>query len=292
MTSREAASSTATAINTPAAAVGFIGLGDMGRPMAMNLLRAGHRVVGLDIDPVALSAAGVEPAATAAAIADAAATVIVIVRTLPQVETVLFGAEGLLSRPRPGLVVVLMSTIDPSAMAELAGRASGLGATLVDAPVSGGVAGARAGTLSIMLSGDAGAIERVRPLLERLGSRLFPIGPEPGQAQAVKLANQLMLAAHVIGTLEGLNIARQSGVAIETALPVIAASTGSSWSVEHFDIVRAYWELDDPARGPVGIILKDLTSIGREGAARGLDLPLAGLALEKLRDAWARSGLE
>ena len=182
-----------------------------------------------------------------------------------------------------------MSTIDPTSMAALAKEAN---FGLVDAPVSGGVKGAEAGSLTVMVAGPAVVVERLRPLFEVFGANIFVVGDRPGMAQAVKLANQLMLAAAVLGTLEGLSVARASGLEPEQVLPVIEPSTGSSWAVSNFDVVGGFWEPAEPLKGALGIILKDLASIDREARARDLDLPAARLALERLEDAWQRSGLE
>lgn len=274
MTSRADASSIATATK-----FAFIGLGDMGRPMALNLVRGGFDVVAYDVDPGRLE--GVQAAPSPSAAATEAEAAIVMVRTLEQVEAVLaeladFGGD-----------VAVMSTIDPASMERLA---SELPLNLVDAPVSGGVSGAEAGSLTIMASGPPDAIERLRPAFQVLGGNLFVIGERPGMGQAVKLANQLMLAACVMATLEGIGLAARSGVRPDQVVPVIAPSTGDSWALRNFDFVRTWFELD-PGQGPLAIIGKDLRSIEREARERGLDLPVARLALEQLEGALHRAGL-
>ncbi|MDQ6691650.1 MAG: NAD(P)-dependent oxidoreductase [Candidatus Dormibacteraeota bacterium] len=262
----------------------------MGRPMAANLSHAGFTVVGYDVDRAALAESGVQAATSPAEVADRAPVVISIVRTRDQTEAALFGEDGLLASEREGLDIIVMSTIDPGSMADIAVRAGERGAVAIDAPVSGGVRGAREGTLSIMVSGDEQAVARAQPLFMALGSRVFAVGARPGMAQAVKLANQLMLASSLMGTLEGLSLAAAAGVVPEQVLPVIAASTGSSWAALNWDDVVAMWE-GDPLEGPIGIILKDLRSIEREEGEKSLDLPAARLALEMLTDAWARARL-
>ena len=162
--------------------VGVIGLGAMGAPMAANLERAGYEVAGYDVR------GGGSAGSVAEAAARATRAVIVLVRTRPQVEEVLAQLD------RPGLDVVVMSTIDPGTMRRLAESLAERGMTAVDAPVSGGVAGAEAGTLAIMASGDPAALERCWPLFDAVGGSTFVIGDRPGMGQAVKLANQLMLA--------------------------------------------------------------------------------------------------
>ena len=164
--------------------IGLIGLGEMGQPMASRLMQAGWHVVGYDIQDKALEqavTAGVQRAGSPAEVARAVdRTIVSIVRTLPQTEAVLFGAGGLVSANRPALDVAVMSTLNPAAMAQLAVRAVGHGLTLVDAPVSGGRAGAEAGTLAIMLAGEPAALERMRPALELLGTNRFVLGARTG----------------------------------------------------------------------------------------------------------------
>ena len=290
MTSRGAGSSTATAISR-ARPVGVIGLGEMGRPMAANLLRKGFTVVGYDVDPAALASSGVRAARSPSEVADGASAVIVLVRDLAQTEAVLFGPAGVFSGRRAGLDLIVMSTIDPAAMVSIATRADAMGASTVDAPVSGGVAGAEAGTLTVMVGGDLETVERCRDIFEAVGEGIFVIGPRPGLGQAVKLANQLMLAASLMGTLEGLSIVARAGLEPSQALEVIARSTGSSWPVLNFDRALAMWE-GAPDRGALGIVLKDLRSIGREAFDKGLELPLARLALEHLLGARERARLD
>jgi 3-hydroxyisobutyrate dehydrogenase len=270
--------------------VALIGVGDMGAPMAKRLLGAGYEVAAYDVDRERVKKAGAVAMKSPAAATEDVSSAVVMVRTLDQVESVLFAPKtGIAAAKRHDLDVAVMSTVDPASMARLAEKAR---FSIVDAPVSGGVKGAETGTLTIMASGPADAIERLKPLFQVFGGNLFVVGDRPGMAQAVKLANQLMLAASVMGTLEGLSVARASGLTPEQVLPVIEPSTGASWVSKNFDIVRDYWERDDPMTGALGIILKDLASIDREAAARELDVPAARLALEKLRDAWERSGLE
>jgi 3-hydroxyisobutyrate dehydrogenase len=257
----------------------FIGLGDMGRPMAANLLRAGFEVIAYDVDRDRL--AGFRAASTAAEAVAQAEAAIVMVRTLDQVSAVLDEIGG------SGIDVAVMSTIDPTSMERFAAQAS---PPLVDAPVSGGVAGAEAGSLTIMAAGPIDAVERFRPAFEVMGRNIFVIGERPGMGQAVKLANQLMLAACVMGALEGIGLAARSGLTPDQVVAVIAPSTGDSWALRNFDLVRGWFGLES-GQGPLAIIGKDLRSIEREAHERGLDLPVARLALEQLEGSLDRAGL-
>jgi 3-hydroxyisobutyrate dehydrogenase len=269
--------------------VGFVGLGEMGGPMAANLMKAGWRVVAFDVRAERLRGAeraGARAAGSCREVAQAADGIVVsIVRTLPQTETVLFGDEGLAAARRPGLDVVVMSTLDPGAMADLASRAAPQGMTLIDAPVSGGKAGAEAGTLSIMLGGPPEAIERVRAVLECVGRNLFVLGERPGMGQAAKLANQIMLSAAMVGVAEGLTLAQASGLDASQVLPVIAASTGNSWAAENWETVRGWWERYAPGTN-LDILDKDLRSVASAATRLQLRLPVSAAALAALHAAW------
>jgi putative dehydrogenase len=269
--------------------VGVIGLGEMGLPMASRLVRAGWRVVGYDVQGKALeqaSAAGVQRAASPAEVARAVdRTIVSIVRTLPQTEAVLFGPDGLVSTNRPALDVAVMSTLSPVAMATLAERAAGHGLTLVDAPISGGRAGAEAGTLAIMLAGDPPALERMRSVFELLGTNRFVLGERAGMGQAAKLANQVMLATTLLGLTEGLTLARSFGLDDGTLLPIIGVSTGNSWAVQNWSTARRLWETYHPG-ATLDVLVKDLRSVQSCAADAGLSLPVAARVLEQILGAW------
>lgn len=266
--------------------VGFVGLGEMGLPMAGGLAAAGHDVVGFDVDAGAVeraAALGVDGAATSADAADAG-VVLLMVRTLPQVEDALFGDGGMLSRDRERVVVV-MSTIDPAGMERVAERAAALGATVLDAPVSGGVRGAEARTLSIMAAGDRAAFDAVRPLLDELGSTVRYLGARPGLGQAAKLANQLMMTVALAGTVEGLALAERYGLERDQVLDVVGAGTGSSWVLQHWDWMRSLWEGYEPGNA-LDVLLKDMRALFAETEARGHASPVAEAAYERLLAHW------
>jgi 3-hydroxyisobutyrate dehydrogenase-like beta-hydroxyacid dehydrogenase len=269
--------------------IGLIGLGEMGQPMASRLMQGGWHVIGYDVEDKALDqavAAGVRQAGSPADVARAVdPTIVSIVRTLPQTEAVLFDARGLVSAKRRALDVAVMSTLNPAAMAQLAQRAAGHGLTLVDAPVSGGQAGAAAGTLAIMLAGEPAAVERMRPVLERLGTNCFVLGERPGMGQAAKLANQIMLTAAMLGVAEGLTLARSFGLDPHTVLPIIGVSAGNSWVVQNWATVRRWWESYRPGT-TLDILIKDLRSVQGCAADAHLSLPVASCVLEQILVAW------
>jgi 3-hydroxyisobutyrate dehydrogenase len=257
----------------PSVTIGFVGLGEMGLPMAANLVESGRDVVGLDLDGAAVArakAAGVRAGNVAEV-----EVLIVMVRTLPQVEAVLDGVDG----PR---VVVVMSTTDPGGMERIAARAA---VPVLDAPVSGGVRGAETRTLSIMVSGDRAAFDDVRPLLDELGSTVRYLGARPGLGQAAKLANQLMMTVALAGTVEGLALAQHYGLERDQVLEVVGAGTGSSWVLEHWDWMRSLWEGYEPGNA-LDVLLKDMRALFRETGEQDHASPVAEAAFQRLLAHW------
>lgn len=262
--------------------VGVIGIGDMGGPMSANLARAGYTVAAFDVVPARAARPALRVCASAEEAIRSAEVVISLVRTLPQTEEVVAAVER---AGRPGTVLVVMSTVMPSALASFASRLAEHGVDLLDAPVSGGTAGAEAGTLAVMVGGPAPVLEKVRPVLEVLGSNIFHVGEQPGDGQALKLANQLMLCVSMLGTLEGLKLAGSYGLRPDQVLPVIGVSTGMSWVSDHWDTVRGWWE-GHPSGGALDIIYKDLRSLLTDAAERQASYPVAALAFNLMREVW------
>ena len=197
--------------------IGFIGLGVMGRPMAEHLLAAGHRLTVHNRSRAAvdaLVAAGAERGASPADVADKSDIVITMLPDTPDVESVIAGPGGVLDGVRAGAIVIDMSSISPAATRELARRVDARGATLLDAPVSGGEIGAKNATLSIMVGGDSTAFERVKPILAHMGNaeRIVHIGAEPGSGQICKICNQIAIGGALAGVSEAFALARKAGV--------------------------------------------------------------------------------
>jgi 3-hydroxyisobutyrate dehydrogenase-like beta-hydroxyacid dehydrogenase len=262
--------------------IGFIGIGDMGRPMSANLVKAGFTVAAYDVDPSRAAQPGLRAATSIEDACAGASVVISLVRTLPQTEAVVAALERAMS---PGTVLLVMSTLNPSAVARIAERMRARQVDVLDAPVSGGTAGAEAGTLAIMAAGRAPVLERVRPMLDALGTNVVHVGEQPGHGQAVKLANQLMLAANMLGTFEAMKLAESYGVTEQQVLPVIGASTGMSWVSAHWDTVRGWWE-GHPSGGALDIIYKDLRSLLGDAAEHQLSYPVTALAFNLLLEVW------
>lgn len=194
--------------------VGFVGLGLMGRPMALNLLKAGHAVHVWtrrveSMQP--LVEAGAVACSSASALAGAVDVVISMVADAPDVEQVALGPDGVAAGARPGLVFVDMSTISPSAAQSIAARLAEKGIPMLDAPVSGGEIGAINAALTIMVGGDEAAFEKVRPLFEAMGKTVSLIGAS-GAGQVAKACNQILTGVGVAAVAEALNFATRSGV--------------------------------------------------------------------------------
>jgi 2-hydroxy-3-oxopropionate reductase len=196
--------------------VGFIGLGVMGRPMARNLLKRGFALVvnSRSRGPIdELAAAGAQPALSPADVARATQRIVTMLPDGPDVEKVLTSANGVFASVQSGTIIVDMSTIAPATARRMAIEAAARGATYLDAPVSGGEIGAIDGTLSIMIGGDAQAIETVRPILEAMGNkeRIVRIG-DSGAGQICKACNQLVIGGTLAAVGEAFALARKSGV--------------------------------------------------------------------------------
>lgn len=194
--------------------IGFIGLGIMGRPMALNLLKGGHRLWVYARRPESMEPlvqAGATPCRTPAEVAEQTGFIFTMVSDTPDVEEVILGENGVLAGARPGAVVVDMSTISPTATVRIAHRLAEAQVHMLDAPVSGGERGAIDGTLSIMVGGKPEVFERVRPLFELLGKNIVHIG-DHGAGQITKMCNQLVIAQTVAAVAEAFILATAAGV--------------------------------------------------------------------------------
>jgi len=215
--------------------IGFIGLGIMGRPMALNLVKAGFSLTvfnrtGSKTEP--LAAAGAAVADSPAEVARASDVVITIVSDTPDVESVLFGSDGLFHGAGSGKVVVDMSTISPEATVEFARRLTEKGCEMLDAPVSGGEKGAIEGTLSIMVGGKREVFERCLPLFNAMGKTIAYTG-QSGNGQKTKLVNQIICATNIVSMVEGLRFARLAGLDMETTLKLVSSGAAASWMLSN-----------------------------------------------------------
>lgn len=258
--------------------IAFVGLGAMGLPMAQNLARKGLRVRGFDTNPKAVAAlapAGGQPAGSAAEACEGADMLILMVVNAGQAEAVLFEAGALQALKENG-VVCLMATSAPEAVATLSKRVEAAHRRFVDAPVSGGVGGAVAGTLTIMAAGAPAAFEAVRPVLEVLGDKLFHVGDAPGQGAAVKTINQLLCGVHIAVAAEALSLARKMRLDPDVLLQILGHSAASSWMLR--DRGPRMIGPDPEVKSAVDIFVKDLGIVLQAGQHAKAALPLAALA--------------
>ncbi|WP_457091450.1 NAD(P)-dependent oxidoreductase [Microvirga sp. P5_D2] len=258
--------------------VGFVGLGSMGLPMATNLVARGFTVRGFDIRPDIMgnfAKAGGTKAATPADAAAGSEILLLMVVNAAQAEAVLFDGGALAALPHNG-VVVLMATCPPSAVETIAARVLEAGRHFVDAPVSGGVVGAQAGTLTIMAAAPRETFEFVRPAFEALGDKVFYVGERPGQGAVVKTVNQLLCGVHIAVAAEAFSLASKVGVNLSVLLEILSSSSASSWMLK--DRGPRMLQDEPPVTSAVDIFVKDLGIVleaGRDGKAA---LPLAALA--------------
>ena len=218
------------------AAIAFIGLGNMGLPMARNLLQAGHRVVGYDIVAAALKAAaraGVRAAGSAALATTGAECVITMLPEGRHVRDVYLGDQGIIERAEPDALLVDCSTIDVDSARAVHGAALERGLEMLDAPVSGGVAGAENATLTFMVGGREQGVARARPILERMGKAVVHTGPA-GNGQAAKICNNMLLAISMIGVCEAFVLAERLGLAADKLFEVSSQSSGQCWSLTSY----------------------------------------------------------
>jgi len=273
--------------------IGFIGLGQMGGPMAGRLLRAGYPLVVHDARPEAakpLLDQGANWAESPAAVARRATTIITIVPSSIEVRALLTGTEGLLSTLQPGSVLLEMTTSDPAVTRELAALVEARGAVLLDAPVSGGVKGAREGTLSIMVGGAEAVLEDVRPILGRLGAKIFHVGPV-GAGHAMKLVNNVCSAAALLVTAEAVAVATRAGIDPARAVDILQVSSGrsnaSDWKFPQFILTGRF-----DAGFAIRLMVKDLDGYARLARETGVPSLLGTAAAECYRMALARGMAE
>jgi 3-hydroxyisobutyrate dehydrogenase len=218
------------------AKVGFIGLGNMGMPMAQNLLKAAHAVTGFDLNVDATERLAASGGSTANSIADACKAAEVVITMLPageQVREVYLGAGGVLATVEPETLLIDCSTIDVATAREVAQAARDKALAMVDAPVSGGVAGAEAASLTFMVGGDDAAFERARPLLETMGKTIVHAGG-PGNGQAAKICNNMILGASMIVVSEAFLLAEKLGLEAQKLFDISSKSSGQCWSMTSY----------------------------------------------------------
>jgi 3-hydroxyisobutyrate dehydrogenase len=258
--------------------VAFVGLGSMGLPMATNLLAKEFTVAGYDLSVKALDALeslGGKRAGTAADAASGADVLILMVVNAAQAEAVLFEGDAL-EALRPDGVVALMATCPPAAVEALEERVRKTGRRFFDAPVSGGVAGAKAATLTIMAAGPRATFEEMKPVFEALGDKVFHVGERPGQGAIVKTVNQLLCGVHIAVVAEAFALAAKVGVDLGILLQIMSGSSASSWMLK--DRGPRMLEAEPDVTSAVDIFVKDLGIVLDAGRDVKAALPLAAAA--------------
>jgi 3-hydroxyisobutyrate dehydrogenase len=213
-----------------AVSVGFIGLGNMGNPMALNVLKHGFPVTVFDQHPQTMEnlvQAGARAAASARQVVENAEVTLTCLPGSPEVEGLYLAPGGLVELARPGTVLVDLSSVLPSTPRQLEPRAKARGVHFLEAPVSGGVTGARAATLAVMCGGDAAVLERVRPILRAIGTNLYHVGTV-GSGNTVKAINNMMASVNALAMMEGLVLGLKAGLDLHTIAEIVKASSGNS----------------------------------------------------------------
>ncbi|MEU0937906.1 2-hydroxy-3-oxopropionate reductase [Embleya sp. NPDC005971] len=270
--------------------VAFIGLGIMGGPMAAHLVRAGHRVTGVNLEQDAvdrLIAAGGRGAANIAEAVRDADVVITMVPADPHVEQVMFGADGVLAAARPGTLVIDMSSIKPATSIAVAEAGAERRLRVLDAPVSGGEAGAIEAVLSIMVGGEAADFAAALPLFEVLGKTVVHVGPH-GAGQTVKAANQLIVAGNIQLVAEALLFLERAGVDTEAGLRVLAGGLAGSTVLDRK--ARVMRERDFRPGFRIDLHHKDMGIVTESAREFDLVLPLAGLTAQLVASLRAQGG--
>lgn len=262
--------------------IGFVGLGTMGFPMAVNLKKAGFEVIGFDAFKGVYEKAKAEGITMVESLKEVAVqadeAIISMVRDYAQNVDIIFGENGLLSANPKNKTIIVMSTLDPETMNELGKKVeeeSDL--TLISAAVSGGASGAQAGTLSIMTAGPEDVVKSCQPYFEAMGSNIFYYGSEPGNSQVAKLVNNMILGINMNAMAEGLKLAKHYNLPEEEIIELLKVSTGNSWVVRNWSDVSK-WTADTA----LAVLLKDLIAAYNQGIKHNISLPFNALASTQL----------
>ena len=267
------------------AKIGFIGLGNMGGPMLRNLLKAGHELTAFDIVPKLAAAAREAGAALAASAREAASAVDAVVTMLPageQVRQVYLGEGGIIASVAAKTLLIDCSTIDVESARAVSAAAAAKGLDMVDAPVSGGVAGAAAGTLTFMVGGSEGAFARAEPILEKMGKAIVHAGPA-GNGQAAKICNNMMLGTQMIAVAEGFALAEKLGLSAAKLFEISSKSSGQCWAITNYCpepglVPSAPSNRNFQPGFTVAMMLKDLRLAQQAAATAGAATPMGAEA--------------
>lgn len=276
--------------------IAFIGLGNMGAPMARNLLKAGHRLQLFDLNKAVLDELAAQGGIISASPGEAAAASDLVITMLPaaaHVRTVYLGEGGVLAGIRPGTTAVDCSTIDPQTARDIASAAAKQGVDLGDAPVSGGTGGAAAGTLTFMVGGSAALFDTLHPVLAQMGRNIVHCG-EVGTGQIAKICNNLLLGISMIGVSEAMALGNALGIDTGVLAGIINSSTGRCWSADTYNPWPGIIPTAPAARGYTGgfgaeLMLKDL-GLATEAARQAHQPVILGAVAQQLYQAMSLRG--
>jgi 3-hydroxyisobutyrate dehydrogenase/putative dehydrogenase len=265
----------------------FVGTGAIGLPMAIQLVKAGHQVTGVDPFPAAQERAAAAGVRTVARFTDApaAAVVIVMVATPDQLAALVTEA---LNRDLTGQRWVVMSTVGPESVRADAARLTEAGAAVLDVPVTGGVARARTGELTLFAAGDPADVDAVRPVLDALGT-VHEVGPTIGDGQAIKVVNQHLCSVHIVAAAEALNLAKTLGLDPGTVLGLVERGAAGSWMLSDRG-PRMLAGTDVEVTSTIGIFVKDSSLVFDAARTAGASTPLLDIARDRYQQA-ADAGL-
>jgi 3-hydroxyisobutyrate dehydrogenase len=268
--------------------IAFIGLGNMGGPMALNLLKAGHTLSAFDLSADACKKFAGEGLPIAKSAADSVADAEVVISMLPasaHVEGLFLGGAGkpgLLESIQAGALVIDSSTIAAATSRKVAEAAAAKGIAMIDAPVSGGTGGAIAGTLTFMVGGETKDLERARPVLEKMGANIFHAGAA-GAGQTAKICNNMLLGILMIGTSEALALGVANGLDPKVLSEIMRRSSGGNWALEKYNPMPGVMEAAPASKNYAGgfgtdLLLKDLGLAQENATAVRASTPLGGIA--------------
>lgn len=274
--------------------IAFIGLGNMGGPMAVNLIKKGHHVVGFDLSEEALKILVSEGGQAAESAVLASKDADVVISMLPSGKHVAdLYSEEFINSLKPNTLLIDSSTIDAVTARTVAELAASKGCRMIDAPVSGGTAGAQAGTLTFIVGGKQEDYEKARPILKCMGQNIFHAG-ESGAGQVAKICNNMLLAIHMIGTSEAINLGVKHGLNPQTLSEIMQKSSGKNWSLDVYNPYPGVMENAPASRNysggfAVDLMTKDLGLAAEAGLETKTSTPLGNTALNLYR-MWSESG--
>lgn len=277
--------------------IGFLGLGNMGGPMAHNLIKAGHQLTVFDLSEAAVASLVAAGASAAPSITELARSDVEMIITMlpaaPHVKSVYLGEDGLLANIAPQVRLIDSSTIDPMSAREVAAAAAEKGNRMIDAPVSGGTGGATAGTLTFMVGGEQADFDIALPVLQAMGKNIVHCGPA-GNGQVAKVANNMLLAITMIGTAEAMNLGVSLGMDPGVLAGIINTSSGRNWSSDTYNPYPGVMDNVPASRGYSGgfgsdLMLKDL-GLATEAARQSRQPVILGGLAQQLYQTFSSQG--